>query len=378
MTPYEFNDSSDKTTEIEETTQLDIYKQTRMTGVRALQEKTQFLKFMPFQNIEKYVLNCNTNSDIRDRLNKYFIMGVVTEKKVIAYSEKANKKYPTKKKESAYARFRMSDLSRYKGSLIDKIESYKNPNEAMNRQLRSMSEEEIDKVKAYKLMDFNADRYKSNDFILFGETAQIFSKNIKYGDLICILRPSVMEQKYNSHLCLSFNGPDQLLLIGKCSNYGICNSDKCSEFLNKNKHTKCVLHVEEDNDFSIKQIKAQRPNLRSSYVDSKKVAALRNHERKLEQQSKGYGFKRAKLEENDYMITPEQKQKLEKFHNMQETVFNKFVKKRNKKDSGVTILHKVKCTERDYIERSHNIEFDKVQPSKGSMMMELDSDGDSQ
>jgi hypothetical protein len=268
-------------------------------------------------------------------------------------------------------------MLKYKSSLITKIESYRSPNDSMTRKMKSMSDEEIDKIKAYKLMDFTADRYKSNDFILFGETAQIFSKNIKYGDLICILKPTVMEQKYNSHLCLSFKDPSQLLLIGKCSNYGVCGGDKCSEFLNKNKHTKCVLHVEEDNDMAIKYIKASRPNLRSNFVDTQKVLALRNHERKLELQSKGYGFKRAKLEENDYMITPEQKQKLQNLQSKNEVLHKDFITKRNKKDSGYSMLKDVQCTEKEYIERSTNIEFDKVEPDKKHQIMQLDSDGES-
>ena len=266
---YNVEGSTDLSSEIEEFSKLSVYSASKMITHRALQEKTQYMKFLQFQNIEKCVLNNNSSSDLKNRLQKYFLIGVVVEKRVLTFPENQNKKYPNSKaKTSCYIRFKLSDLLKYKSSLLKKIQNYKS--EPLSKSAASkMSIEELDKITAYKLMNFTPDRYKVNEFILFDQAAEEFSKTIKYGDMVAIFSPTVMDQKYNSGICLSAKSLSQIMVVGKCSDYSICTGFNCCEFLNNKKQTKCMLHVEEDNDNVIKYIKANRANLRSDYVDSK-------------------------------------------------------------------------------------------------------------
>ena len=381
----DFDSTQSKATEIEENTKLSIYSQTKAISNREFMERTSYLQYLPFHNIEKYII---TNGP-RSLSQKYFIMGVVVEKKVLAHSEKGNNKYPTKKK-GAYVRFKLSDLSKYKHSLVEKVLNLKRGcfSKYSNQQ---QSEEEKEKNKAYELINFSQDRYKSNEFILFGKTAEAFSKTVKYGDLIAILKPNMMEQKYNRSLNLSAKQTDQIIIVGKCSNYGICKSPGCAEFLNQTKHKKCVLHIEEDNDNVFKVIKSNRPNLRSNFVDSKKIASLREHERKMKYQRLGFGFKKTRIELNDYMLTPEMKKKLKIQQEKDKGCYSKYLGKRSKKEDQLSVLCNVKCREKDYISSRNTTDFDayekdtsaypKSTPGKNQekrqKIMELDSDGES-
>lgn len=197
------------------------------------------------------------------------MLAVVVEKRVLTFPEKQNKKYPnSRSKSTCYIRFQVSDLLKYKSSLLQKIQNYKAQSHSKNT-TTEMSIEELDKISAYKLMHFTPDRYKVNEFILFDQVAEEFAKTIKYGDMLAIFSPTVMDQKYNSGICLSVKSTSQIMVIGKCSDYAICKGLNCCEFLNNKKQTKCMLHIEVENDDAIKHIKANRANLRSDYVDSK-------------------------------------------------------------------------------------------------------------
>jgi hypothetical protein len=123
---YEFDEEKQLGTEIEEYTQLNIYKASKVASQRAIDEKTQFLKQLPLMNIEKVVMNSQSTSDFKDKLKKYFIVGVVVEKKVLVQYEKKNMKYPSlNKKSNCFIRFKISDLQKYKNSLCHKIQGLK-------------------------------------------------------------------------------------------------------------------------------------------------------------------------------------------------------------------------------------------------------------
>lgn len=50
---YNFDETSDLRSEIEEFSKLSVYSASKLVTHRALQEKTQYMKFLQFQNIEK-------------------------------------------------------------------------------------------------------------------------------------------------------------------------------------------------------------------------------------------------------------------------------------------------------------------------------------
>lgn len=238
------------------------------------------------------------------------------------------------------------------------------------------SQHEVDKQEAYSLMNFTVDRYKVLEFILFGQTAEYFSKNFKYGDLVAFCAPKVMDQKYNSGVCLSVKNVDQLILLGRSSDYTICRGDQCAEFLNSQKQTKCMLHIEEDNDMAIKRIKANRANLRSDFVDSEKISSMRAHQKKLERQRIGYGFRKTQIEDNEYLVTPEVKRKLKQKQKKAENMYSDYMEKRNKKDTDIMPLSSIKCKERDIIDRNYKEERVIGQFEKKTTFMEIDSDGE--
>jgi hypothetical protein len=146
---YNFDEVRDMTPELEEFSVLSLYKSTRVHSHRFLLEKTQFLKHLPFQNIEKLLVSSSQS----EALQKYFITGVVVEKKTLATSEKKSKKYPSTKS-SSYLRFKLSDLKKYKSSLLARIASLKKTKTA------SFSDP---KEEAYKMMSFTPDGYKVVD-----------------------------------------------------------------------------------------------------------------------------------------------------------------------------------------------------------------------
>jgi len=115
--------------------------------------------------------------------------------------------------------------------------------------------------------------------------------------------------------------------MGKCADYGICKTIDCGEFLNVNKQQKCTLHREEENMMAIKCIKSSRANLRSNFVDSVKVSSLRKHEKKMKEQTLGFGFKKTRVELNDYMITPEVREKQKLKQQIEQKRYKKFVEK---------------------------------------------------
>lgn len=251
-------------------------------------ERSQSYRQIAFQDIEKYVTNSQSSSEFNDRLKKYFFCGVIVEKKWLSVHNDASKggfddKLQTdeqKQKTALYykmkygkfntankchIRFKICDMNRYKYDLVQKIKEIK----SSRMSLKSMSVSEEDKHIAYKLMNFTPDRYKTIEWILFNDVAEQFSKYAKYGDLLMFLGPSVMDQKYNSGICITVKSLDQVIQIGRCADYGICDGFDCREFLNPSKHRKCMLHQEEENEKYIKKIKANRANLRSDYIDSK-------------------------------------------------------------------------------------------------------------
>ena len=251
-------------------------------------EKSQNYKQIAFQDVEKYTMNSQSSSDFKDRLKKYFFCGVIVEKKcLVMHNETDKSSYDDKeqtdeqKKKTAlyykmkygkssttnkwHIRFQISDMRRYKYDLIDKIKEIKSSHSSS----KTMSVSEEDKNIAYKLMNFTPDRYKIIECILFNDIAEEFSKYAKYGDLLMFLGPSVMDQKYNSGICLTVKSLNQIIQIGRWADYGICDGFDCREFINTSKHKKCILHQEEENDKYIKYIKANRANLRSNYVDTK-------------------------------------------------------------------------------------------------------------
>ncbi|CAI2364777.1 unnamed protein product [Moneuplotes crassus] len=371
-------------TELEENSKLSIYSTSKVHSFRSVIEKTRHLKYLPSQDIEKYIFSRGP-----ENLEKsHFITGVVVEKKVLGYSEKPFLKYPKKKKTTAYARFKLSDLKVYKSALFSKVKDLKK--KRLDDYMRAdMSEDDFVKTQAYKAIKFTQDRYKTNEFILFNKTAELFSKNVKYGDLIAILKPSLMDQRQNEGIVLSAKYSDQILVLGKCSNYGICQHYDCAQFMNTEKQKKCLLHKEEDNDMVYKKIKASRANLRSNFVDSQKIMSMRKHEKQM-LQSSGIGFKKGSLEMNEYMLTTETKKKLIQKKRDEKAKLKNYVEKRLKKDTPYSILGKVKCSEKTYMKNTTGSEVEKcsvdpdfisnqmkkLESDKKPKIMELDSDGE--
>ena len=278
-------------------------------------------------------------------------MGVVVYKTSLA----TGKKPP----HTNFIDFKLCDLKRYKLELISMIKtgSYGRASDQS-------------RVPGYKLMNFNQDRYKTNSFILFNQAARDFSEQARYGDVVLIKEPALMNNSKDYEFKMTVNHPSKIMIIGQSKDYGTCSEQGCNQFLNINKHLKCVLHTEKENDLTFQNIKASRPYLRGNTIDANKVMRQDKMEKDIESNYTCRGFR--KVEENHHTVNKSAKKKMEKQILFEKNQFNEYLVNRTRQKTGITMLDNVKSREREYITQQHQPML--VNERKKKMNIDLDDD----
>jgi len=159
------------------------------------------------------------------------------------------------------------------------------------------------------MMKFTADRYKLNECILFGDAAQDFVSQAKYGYVVALLEPRNIEKESNKPWVLTVKDKTRLFIIGLAKDYGVCDDKLWAEFLNKSRHSKCLLHTHIHHDLVFQNIKSQRPNLRGNRIESEKIKKLHSIRKQMETRDIWLGFKQSSITEDDHMVPEKEKKK---------------------------------------------------------------------
>ena len=222
------------------------------------------------------------------------------------------------------------------------------------------------------------------DWILFGESAKEFSEKARYGHVVAMKEPKDIEKDKLKPWILTVNSMSNFLIIGQSKDYGIWAFPSCHEFLNKTKTEKCTLHRIQDNDLVYQRIKAQRPYLKSNYIDKDKTKRIRTLKREMIDPVLNPGFTKIKIAQNEHCMTEKQKKKVRRKVLFEKNEFTEYLKNRTKIRTGINQLSSgnLKFQEKEFIKK-HNIpafDFPKIEkiekpksinkPKKG--MIEMD------
>lgn len=260
-------------------------------------------------------------------------MGVVVFKTTLTRSAKL--------KANTYVKFKISDLQLYKQKMVQMISK---------GDYSKLSEQDQPKIDGYRQMKFTPDRYKVIEWVLFGSAAEQFVSTTNHGDVILLKQPRNIDWNSISSFKLTVKDASKLLVIGKSKYYGIWGQKECSEFLNKKKHSKCILHTEKENDKTVQIIKASRPYLRGNTIDSQKIKSYNKIQKQIDSNHTHFGFK--------------------KFKDVDDPKFNTYIVNRKKIKGRALDLTHVKWREKDYITQHNNpMMFDEKK-----VLVEMDGD----